>query len=53
METTTREHAVTGFCQRCWNDAYLRMLDEPGKSQTEHYHDLLAESGEPRKGGEG
>lgn len=34
-------------CERCWADAYLRMMAEPSKSQTEHYHDLLAERPRP------
>ena len=29
-------------CEKCWGDAYLRML-ETGKAQTECYHELLAE----------
>jgi hypothetical protein len=30
-------------CEKCWNDAYARMLADPSKSQTEHYYDLLKE----------
>ena len=30
-------------CEKCWADAYLRMLTNPMKSQSEHYHDLLIE----------
>lgn len=30
-------------CEKCWSDAALRVLDQPGKSQTEHYLDLLEE----------
>jgi hypothetical protein len=30
-------------CEKCWADAYRRMLCEPSKSQTEHYMDLLDE----------
>lgn len=31
------------MCEKCWGDAYMRMLGEPSKSQTEHYKDLLNE----------
>jgi hypothetical protein len=30
-------------CEKCWADAYMRMLGEPSKSQTDHYYDLLDE----------
>lgn len=30
-------------CEKCWADAYRRERDEPMKSQTEHYRDLLKE----------
>lgn len=30
-------------CEKCWNDAYVRMIGDPGKSQSEHYNDLLEE----------
>lgn len=30
-------------CEKCWGDAYMRMLDHPMKSQTGHYQDLLEE----------
>lgn len=30
-------------CEKCWADAYMRKLDHPMKSQTEHYQDLLKE----------
>ncbi len=30
-------------CEKCWADAYRRMLDEPMKTQTSHYMDLLRE----------
>ncbi len=30
-------------CEKCWSDAYLRMLDHPSKSQAEHYKDIVAE----------
>ncbi len=30
-------------CEKCWGDAFMRMMDSPMKSQSEHYHDLLAE----------
>lgn len=45
-------------CEKCWKDAYGRMRNDPSKSQTEHYHDLLKErennpcSAEEQKGKE-
>lgn len=30
-------------CEKCWRDAYKRMRDQPSKSQSEHYMDLLEE----------
>ena len=30
-------------CEKCWSDAYRRMLADTSKSQTEHYYDLLEE----------
>jgi hypothetical protein len=30
-------------CEKCWGDAYLRTLSDPGKTQAEHYRDLLEE----------
>lgn len=30
-------------CEKCWSDAYMRMMAHPSKSQTEHYLDLLEE----------
>lgn len=30
-------------CEKCWSDAYFRVLEDPMKSQTEHYQDLLIE----------
>lgn len=30
-------------CEKCWGDAYSRMMCQPEKSQTEHYRDLLNE----------
>jgi len=30
-------------CEKCWGDAYMRHLNNPHKSQAEHYHDLLFE----------
>ena len=35
------EHAKSGFCQACWDAAYMRMLAEPSKSQSEHYAELV------------
>lgn len=31
-------------CEKCWNDAYLRSLDSPMKSQVDHYYDCIKES---------
>lgn len=31
------------MCEKCWADAYMRMLSRPSKSQAEHYFDLLEE----------
>lgn len=30
-------------CEKCWGDAYMRMLGDPSRSQADHYADLLAE----------
>lgn len=30
-------------CEKCWNDAYRRALDEPMRDQADHYQDLLRE----------
>ncbi len=30
-------------CEKCWADAYIRVINNPMKSQTEHYQDLLEE----------
>ena len=30
-------------CEKCWSDAYRRMLVDTSKSQSEHYYDLLEE----------
>ena len=30
-------------CEKCWADAYGRTTNNPSKSQTEHYHDLMQE----------
>lgn len=30
-------------CEKCWEDAYFRHLDDPGKTQADHYSDLLQE----------
>ena len=30
-------------CEKCWGDAYIRHLNNPSKSQAEHYVDLLEE----------
>jgi hypothetical protein len=35
-------HAESGFCGRCWSDAYLRTL-ATGRSQYECYMELLEE----------
>ena len=31
------------ICQQCWDDAYVRMMTNPSKTQMEHYMDLLEE----------
>lgn len=31
------------LCQKCWDDAHLRMMDDPTKTQTDHYLDLIKE----------
>ena len=30
-------------CEKCWGDAYMRMLGSGSKDQAEHYHDLIEE----------
>jgi len=30
-------------CEKCWNDAFRRELNNPIKNQAEHYQDLLKE----------
>ena len=30
-------------CEKCWGDAYMRLLADSSKSQTDHYYDLLKE----------
>lgn len=30
-------------CEKCWEDAYIRFLNNPFHSQSEHYHNLLKE----------
>jgi len=30
-------------CEKCWGDAYKRVLADSSKSQTDHYYDLLKE----------
>ena len=30
-------------CEKCWGDAYMRSRENPMKSQTEHYQDLIDE----------
>lgn len=36
-------HSHSGFCERCWGDAYMRSLDDTSKTQTEHYSVILDE----------
>lgn len=36
--------AKRGQRDRLWARAHMRMQDDPSKSQTEHYQELLAES---------
>jgi len=30
-------------CEKCWSDAYKRLIANPSKSLREHYEDLLIE----------
>lgn len=30
-------------CEKCWGDAYMRHLDNPSKTQFDHYSELLKE----------
>ncbi len=30
-------------CEKCWDEAYLRTFENPMKSQSEHYSDLVNE----------
>lgn len=30
-------------CEKCWGDAYFRMISNPMKCQSEHYQDLIKE----------
>lgn len=30
-------------CEKCWRDAYMRMIVDPVRSQTSHYYELLEE----------
>jgi hypothetical protein len=30
-------------CEKCWGDAYMRLLAHPTKPQAEHYADLIRE----------
>ena len=30
-------------CEKCWSDAYMRMIGDTSKSQSEHYADILRE----------
>jgi len=30
-------------CEKCWGDAYMRMMADTSKSQADHYHDLITE----------
>jgi len=32
-----------GACEKCWGDAYMRVLADSSKSQAEHYQALLIE----------
>ena len=34
---------INMLCEKCWNDAYIRMLTNPAKTQMDHYMDLLKE----------
>ncbi len=28
-------------CEKCWGEAYLKTYEDPMKSQTEHYNELI------------
>jgi len=30
-------------CEKCWGDAFIRHMNNPSKTQAEHYTDLLEE----------
>ena len=30
-------------CEKCWSDAYSRLMSNPSKPQAYHYHDLITE----------
>lgn len=30
-------------CEKCWGDAYLRHINNPRKTQSDHYRELLEE----------
>lgn len=31
-------------CKKCWDMAYMRMINNPNKSQYDHYKELLKEN---------
>ena len=31
------------ICEKCWGDAYFRMMTDPSKAQHQHYNDLIYE----------
>ena len=34
-------HSSSGFCQKCWDEAYMR---SPGISQVDNYYAVMAEN---------
>ena len=35
------------ICEKCWGEAHIRHLNDPSKSQTEHYMDIIKEKKHP------
>jgi hypothetical protein len=42
------EHARSGFCEKCWGEAYLRQQTD-GRPQVEHYNEILADLAPPER----
>ena len=43
MTEKSRRMQSMSACEKCWSDAYHRMLADPSKGQAEHYQDLIRE----------